>query len=97
MKGGGAEGSTNRTNHNSLVKGGLVKGGGAEGSTNRTNHTGLGQLCFIISDYEGHSLVKDMKAIAVEEGFRFIKKIPMLNKQVNYREKDRGEQILFFR
>ena len=97
VKGGGAEGSTNRTNHNSLVKGGLVKGGGAEGSTNRTNHTGLGQLCFIISDYEGHSLVKDMKAIAVEEGFRFIKKIPMLNKQVNYREKDRGEQILFFR
>ena len=68
----------------------LVKGGGA------TNHTGLGKMCFIISDYEGHSLVKDMKAIAVEEGFRFLKKIPMLNKQVNYREKDRGEQILFF-
>lgn len=72
----------------------LVKGGG---STNRNGLGSGGQMCFIISDYEGHSLVKDMKAIAEQEGFRFVKKIPMLNKQVNYREKDRGEQILFFR
>jgi len=56
-----------------------------------------GIMCFIISDYDKYSLVNDMKTRALlSKEFRFIKKIPMLNKQVNYREKDRGEQILFF-
>ena len=57
-----------------------------------------GTMCFIISDYDKYPLVNDMKAGALKTGgFQFLRKIPMLNKQVNYREKDRGEQILFFR
>lgn len=57
-----------------------------------------GTMCFIISDYDKYPLVNDMKAGALQSGgFQFLRKIPMLNKQVNYREKDRGEQILFFR
>ena len=57
-----------------------------------------GTMCFIISDYDKYPLVIDMKAGALKTGgFQFLRKMPMLNKQVNYREKDRGEQILFFR
>lgn len=57
-----------------------------------------GIMCFIISDYENYPLVNDLKKGALNiGGFQFLRKMPMLNKQVNYREKDRGEQILFFR
>lgn len=57
-----------------------------------------GMMCFIISDYDKYPLVNDLKKGAVQSGsFKFLRKIPMLNKQVNYRGKDRGEQILFFR
>lgn len=56
-----------------------------------------GTMCFIISDYDKYSLVNDMKTVALKTGgFHFVRKIPMLNKQVNYREKNSGEQILFF-